>query len=189
MPKNIANSGFYRYATSMKNNDSKRFDVFAHANNSLLMKGGTIVGNPAVFLREMKKDPDFAKAYYKSLENGEKIVVKLHACYTGISKDGSGKDVVKNIAREISDAFPNLIIVAADGAYIVPPPDYDDDYVKKDKYRTGTWKYYEDGVETGNSEKKDSYSDDKYIEENNKKPKEYNNWGPMRQWFYDSFGM
>ncbi len=147
--KNIKGSkSIYQFATNLKyNKGDNKFDVFGHANHALIVgvdkKGNNVnIRTPKQFIDLMKKS---SKEFKKSFKNGENITVKLHACNTGADTDHKGRPIDNPIGQQISEAYPNITVIAPDGK-VVTAPDNPNTPEIGDAYEKGVYDYVERGA-------------------------------------------
>lgn len=173
----------YKYAKSLP--DTKNaYDVFVHANYTHLLKyankndkNGINIFSGGTFINEMEKS---AAGFKDAVKNDKVIYIKLHACNTGVD-EYHGKTVL-SIAKKISKALPNVIIIAPDGKVII---DSEGELGIYKKDGTGSYRYFKAGEEV---KKDESVSLNEGQTRYDGKPEEYKNWGQIRRWFYDEFG-
>ena len=111
-------TGSYNFAKNYKYVEGNgRIDVFAHGNPSIITynngegTGGLNLRSPEDFDTYMRAS---SPSYAKGMDEGKKMVIVLHVCATGADYvDGYGE--FDPIARQISEKYPHLTIVAADG--------------------------------------------------------------------------
>ncbi|MBI3134275.1 MAG: hypothetical protein HYZ14_06315 [Bacteroidetes bacterium] len=111
----------YTFATGFKyQKGDNYFDVFAHSTRKKIIaynSSGTkvIVKTPEQFVALMcEVSPEFAAA----MERGDLITVKLHACNTGADDDDKGGYYSNPIGQQISEAYPNIVVIAPDGKVV-----------------------------------------------------------------------
>ena len=147
--KNVQGSkSIYNFATNLKyNKGDNKFDVFGHAHHALIIgldeKGNNVnIRTPKQFVDLMNKS---SKEFKKALENGENITIKLHACNTGADTDHNGKPIDNPLGQQISEAYPNITVIAPDGK-VVTAPDNPNTSEKGDAYEQGVYDYQEKGA-------------------------------------------
>ena len=122
---NNSHSGnIMKFATGLRyKTGDNYFDVFAHANHKYIegrdSKGNIVhIRTPKAFVDLMNSS---SKEFKAAMEKGELITVKLHACNTGADTDHKGNEIDNPIGQQISEAYPNIIVVAPDGKVVTAP--------------------------------------------------------------------
>jgi RHS repeat-associated protein len=98
------------YKTGMNNTDKSAVHIYSHGTPTNLMLKDQSYSSDVKDFRSILENSDV----YKNAGKAEEIVVIIHACRTGRSfTDEKGNDQV-SYAEKMSNAFPNLKIIAPD---------------------------------------------------------------------------
>ncbi|HXT85210.1 MAG TPA: RHS repeat-associated core domain-containing protein [Verrucomicrobiae bacterium] len=162
-PDNPENKVIYNVA--IKNIDKSAVHIYAHGTPSYINVGGNNWTNSAKdFQAVLQKS-----GVYRNSKSTEKLVVIIHSCRTGRSYFDEHGNYITSVAQQLSNAFPNLTIIAPDerdnfitnrelGPYKIRYPANKRADYKKDKFGNdikvnsdvqGNWNVFENGKWTG----------------------------------------
>ncbi|MCZ8297691.1 RHS repeat-associated core domain-containing protein [Flavobacterium sp.] len=140
----------FKFATGLRyQTGDNYFDVFGHANHKLIIglnsKGENVnITTPEQFVNLMNES---SKEFKAAMEKGDLITVKLHACNSGADDDNKGNSIDNPIGQQISEAYPNIVVVAPDGKVVTTPgkDPKGKDESKGNAYEKGVYDYEEKG--------------------------------------------